>query len=50
MMDAFVRRAEATLPLIDAPPPVLLLAPPLAAVAITPDQTETVAPASQPAH
>ena len=50
MMDAFVRRAEATLPLIGAPPPVLLLAPPLTAVAVAPDQTAGVAPASQPAH
>ena len=33
MMDAFIRRAEATLPLIGAPPPMPLLASPNAALA-----------------
>jgi ribosome-associated toxin RatA of RatAB toxin-antitoxin module len=36
MMDAFIRRAEATLPLIGEPPPVPLLAPPDAALPTAP--------------
>jgi ribosome-associated toxin RatA of RatAB toxin-antitoxin module len=46
MMDAFIRRAEATLPLIGAPPLMPLLAPPDAALAAAPVEAAPATPAA----
>jgi len=47
MMDAFVRRAEATLPLIGMPAPVPLLAPSIAAAAVSTVECAAALPAPE---